>query len=1006
MKPLYLTMSAFGSYAGKTVIDFTGQQQGIFLITGETGAGKTTIFDAITYALYNETSGGERSGNMMRSQYASPDTETYVELEFLYNGEVYHVRRNPEYKIEKTLKNGKVKEQKVAQSVELTLPDGTVYPEKKSGTDAKIVEILGLSVEQFTQIVMIAQGDFLKLLYTKTDERKQIFSKLFKTDIYWRIQENIKRRSFELDDKIAENERALAQELARIVYPKVLYQEALSEVETLDEELVDGALEEPCEQEKMQDKVELEEHIKNLPLADLVLYIHEKEKEIAATQEVQRKKVNTLTAELSRLEETNKQFVQLARLKETKELLAQKQEEERLRKAAIEAAKKAEKVLLTEQRMAEREKLLTQSDKILEELGVWLSEAAKRLTEQEMQLKEQEGSAKKQIANLQKEQLEIEKSLPSYEFLEEALQKEMAARTALKEAQVCYQRMLEQKAAGVLEMQRLKEAAEKEVKVRKDAWEAASKCAEEASHIYENMYRIFLREQAGILAQDLEEQKPCPVCGSLVHPSPATLSKEAVSEQEVRAAKEAREAAEQKRDFCYQQFEAQKTIHAEASMKSDQLKKEFEREIQLTFSDYVNQNTDEIKQALLERSMLSEEEKIKLTSQYMDKKVLEEKQAQYTECEKETVRIRKGLLFASMEQAKKQMEHLKKSIEQEERAVETLTKKRDSYKEEMSIKNGRRLQEEKQKKKLERDTEKARKEYAEAILKAGFSDETEYKNALLAERSRQKLERESQEYQEKCLATDSQIASWEKALAGKEFCDTAELKEQREAAEKERRQLERCRMELNAAYTTDASVLENSGVYIEQAKQLEIENQTIKSLYKTACGKLSGSAKIDFETYIQRQYFKQIIHEANKRLLTMSGHQFMLKLKEESGVGKKSNEGLDLAVYSLVTDAERDVKTLSGGESFLAALSMALGLSDVVGRSTGAIHPDMMFIDEGFGSLDAQARTQAIEVLTQLVDDNRLVGIISHVTELKEQIDHKLVVSRSDKGSRVNWEIS
>ena len=982
MKPLYLTMSAFGSYAGKTVIDFTGQQQGIFLITGETGAGKTTIFDAITYALYNETSGGERSGNMMRSQYASPDTETYVELEFSYNNEVYHVRRNPEYKIEKTLKSGKTKEQKVAQSVELTMPDGTVYPEKKSGTDAKIVEILGLSVEQFTQIVMIAQGDFLKLLYTKTDERKQIFSKLFKTDIYWRIQENIKRRSFELDDKIAENERALAQELARIVYPKVLYQDAST------------------------DEQEIEEHIKSMTLAELVSYIHEKEKETAAAQETQRKKVNALTAELSRLEETNKQFVQLNRLKETKELLLQKQEEEMLRKASIEAAKKAEKVLLIEERMVEREKLLAQSSKVLEELELWLGDAAQKLAEQETTLKEQEANAKKQIAKLQKEHLELEKSLPSYELLEEALQKERSARAELTEAQTRYQKMLGQKAAGILEIQKEKEAAEKEVGLRKDAWKAASKLAEEASHMYENRYRIFLREQAGILAQDLKEEEPCPVCGSLSHPSPATLSKEAVSEQEVRTAKEAREMAEQKRDFCYQQFESQKTTYAEVSMKSEQLEREFEKESQIIFEDYVNQNAEMVNHALLERNRLSEAEKEKLTEQFMDKTLLDEKQAKVLECEKETARIRKDLLFTSMEQAKKQMEHLKKSIEQEERAVESLAKKRDAFKEEINTKNGRKLQEEKQKKKLERDTEKAQKEYTEAIVKAGFLDEAEYKNALLAERSRQKLERESQEYQEKCLTTDSQIASWEKALAGKEYCDTAVLKEQRETAEKERRQLERCRMELNAAYTTDVSVLENSGAYMEQAKQLETENQTVKSLYKTACGKLSGSAKIDFETYIQRQYFKQIIHEANKRLLTMSGHQFMLKLKEESGVGKKSNEGLDLAVYSLVTDTERDVKTLSGGESFLAALAMALGLSDVVGRSTGAIHPDMMFIDEGFGSLDAQARTQAIEVLTQLVDDNRLVGIISHVTELKEQIDHKLVVSRSDKGSRVNWEIS
>ena len=225
-------------------------------------------------------------------------------------------------------------------------------------------------------------------------------------------------------------------------------------------------------------------------------------------------------------------------------------------------------------------------------------------------------------------------------------------------------------------------------------------------------------------------------------------------------------------------------------------------------------------------------------------------------------------------------------------------------------------------------------------------------------------------------------------------------------AEEVRKQLERKKMQLHTAYQTNRMVLENSKDYLEKAKQLAAEDKVVKSLYRTAGGRLSGSAKMDFETYIQRQYFKQIIHAANKLLLTMSGQQFMLKLKEESDVGKRSNEGLDLSVYSLITDSERDVKTLSGGESFMAALSMALGLSDIVGRNAGGIQMDMLFIDEGFGSLDANARNQAIEVLQQLAGGKRIVGIISHVTELKEQIDHKLVVTRSDKGSRVSWETS
>ena len=202
MKPVKLILSAFGSYATKTEIDFTGADQGVFLITGDTGAGKTTIFDAITYALYDETSGGMRNGSMMRSQYADAEVKTFVEFLFEYQGERYTVRRSPEYKIKKCLKNGKEKEQKIPSSVELTFSDGTVFPEKKTQTDEKIAEITGLNVKQFTQIAMIAQGDFLKLLYTKTDERKQIFSKIFQTTLYYRIQENLKKRFFDSKEKI------------------------------------------------------------------------------------------------------------------------------------------------------------------------------------------------------------------------------------------------------------------------------------------------------------------------------------------------------------------------------------------------------------------------------------------------------------------------------------------------------------------------------------------------------------------------------------------------------------------------------------------------------------------------------------------------------------------------------------------------------------------------------------------------------------------------------------
>lgn len=750
MKPQKLIISAFGSYGSMEEIDFSKEQHGIFLITGDTGAGKTTIFDALTFALYGQTSGGERSGNMMRSQYAKAWAETHVELTFLYKEQQYKVRRNPEYQIEKILKNGTVKTQKVAQNVELTLPDGSIYPEKKAAVDKKIEEILGLSAEQFTQIVMIAQGDFLKLLYMKSDERKRIFSKLFQTDKYWKIQEQLKYRSMQLDGQMEENKRAYEQEQSRIMFPEELESEEHRSLEELNEKI----------KERKQTI----------------------EKECTQYQE----KIKMLSITLSGIEEVNRQFGQFEKLLCQYQELKEKANEEELRRERIAQAVWAAKIRIYEEKYIEAKKQQEQSKKSIERLEV------------------------------------------SVKQLEEKRER-----------------------AGIL--------------------------AEEAQEAY---YKLLLDQQAGILAMGLKEGHACPVCGSREHPA---LS--------------------------------------------------------------VKGMTMQIKE--LEEALNKEKRKL--------------------------IKSKEGL-----EQAQKELQMCKGQLKQETH----------KYAE------------------LESSSLATEKEYQKQLEKSVFTGEEAYKQAYLPERSRQKLERESSEYQKKRTLTEGQIVTWEKTLKGKEKQDTIELKQQLREMEDYAKKLERRKMTLHTAYQTNHTVLENSKNYKEKSMKLAKEDTIIKSLYRTASGKLSGSAKIDFETYIQRQYFKQIIREANKRLLTMSNQQFILKLKEENRIGKRSNEGLDLSVYSLVTDSERDVKTLSGGESFMAALAMALGLSDIVGRNAGGIRMDMMLIDEGFGSLDANSRRAAIEVLKKLSDGKRMVGIISHVTELKEQMEHKLVVTRSDKGSKVKWEIT
>ena len=928
MKPLKLTMSAFGSYAGKNVIDFTGQQQGIFLITGDTGAGKTTIFDAITYALYNQTSGGERNGNMMRSQYARPETETYVELEFLYRGQTYRVRRNPDYKITKTLKNGKIREQKVPHSVELTLPDGTVFPEKKNATDAKIIEILGLTADQFSQIVMIAQGDFLKLLYTKSDERKMIFSKLFRTDIYWKIQENLRRKSMEMDERIQENDRAFEQEKSRII--------PLPESE-------------------------------ELPLDELVERLRERLNDALKEQNLRRANVEELNKKITKYEEINKLFRSLEKIRQTGKELEARQAESKERRQQIENARKADKVLVAEQQNLRQQQEVEQSAQAIAKMTETLANDQEMFETLKTQQQEAEAKQKREAADIQKKMLALEQSFPSYEALQNARSEEQQAKKVWEDLGKISEESFHKKKAGIAALKEQQKRQEQVVEQTKKNWEQTSLSASESAKHYEHMYEAFLKEQAGILAENLSAGCPCPVCGSTVHPDPAKLSDHAVTELEVEQAKKTRAAAEEKRDLAYAAFEAEKTE-----------KQKLAQAVEKEEADFV-------------------------LAQTIAKQQRKEAEQNYVSLQKIAEQIREKLVYPSLAEAKKQYAAMQKALAAAEQEIERKRQKVSELAEAMNTLKGQKLAEEENQKTAKKLAAKTEKEYAKLLEKSGFVSEETYHLAILPERSRSKLEREEKEYESQCLRQQSEQKLLEKQVSGKTYTDTTELNEQLKAEKQALKEAEKTYMELHTAYENDRSVLQNCAVYLEKGKKLESEDQVIKSLSKTANGRLSGSAKIDFETYIQRQYFKQIIHEANKRLLTMSNHQFILKLKEEANTGRKTNEGLDLSVYSLVTDSERDVKTLSGGESFLAALAMALGLSDIVERSAGAIHPDMMFIDEGFGSLDAQSRQQAIEVLGELAGDSRMVGIISHVTELKEQIDRKLVVSRTDKGSRAVW---
>ena len=913
MRPVKLVMSAFGSYAGEAKIDFTEVPGGLFLITGDTGAGKTTIFDAITYALYDRTSGGNRDGNMMRSQYAKPETDTYVEYTFSYREKEYTIRRNPEYLRlgKRKYADGSPRYVKESPKVELILPDGSVFKGKKRETDQKITEIMGLDADQFTQIAMIAQGDFLKLLLAESKERKKIFSKIFQTKFYYRIQEELKKRAMALYVKLEHNLHETKLEMDRVEKSEGLeniWNEAAKK-EIPDGEQVLEILQMIIEQGRKSEK--------------------EKKKEVAEAQKL--------------VDIRNQQFREAELLNQL--FMSYRMIEQELEKKQTDVINGTEKLKAVEKEKQEtehqlREKIVRIQDALpiyrdLDNRKEILEKTEKEMKKNNQQLEE----AQKRIESCKNKNEENEIFLEKYKnvgiCIEECKNKKQKLQDKLRQyEEIRNQKQKTEKLRG--ECQAAKIESDKNQQLYRDALMR-----------YEEMYQHFLNEQAGILALGLKEGLPCPVCGSREHPRICSVSEQAPSQLEVEEAKKKREQKEKLRDEAAEKF-------------------------QKVSSRY--QAAEEVYQTLLK----SVEDIEKEAEDKEELKELGRKIGKLSEIAE---------LSEKLKEEQERIKRMRKELEETEASLQQkVTKLQIEY-------AGQKAEYDIRREKLPFET------YAEAEKKLHqMKDKVD-----LAAAKYEAAQREVREYLNVQKELEGRKTTLSEQLEGKEQANLDEIREKQAEAMK---QLE----EANGQYMAWHNQNERNVESRERLKKLFSKDQDLQKQYeivsnlnKTANGNLSGSVKMDFETYIQRQYFKQIIRAANKRLVRMTNGEFILQCKDVEKLGSQGQAGLDLDVYHMATDTVRDVKTLSGGESFMASLAMALGLSDIVQNTAGAIHLETMFVDEGFGSLDDVARDQAIRVLTDLADQNRLVGIISHVNELKEQIDRKLLVTKTENGSIVRW---
>lgn len=913
MRPIKLIMSAFGPYAGRTEIDLDKLgSRGLYLITGDTGAGKTTIFDAVTYALYGAASGMNRETSMLRSKYAEAGAPTEVELYFTYGEKEYYIKRNPEYERPKSRGDGMTVEKARA---ELHLPEGKIITGQKD-VDRAVVEIMGIDREQFSRIAMIAQGDFLKLLTATTDERKRIFQKLFKTHRYSELQDRLKRESLKLGNEYETLSGSIRQYINGII---------CNEDDVLSIQI-----------NKVKNK--------ELPVSEIFLLLEQ----LIKNDEVAEKEYDEKVKKADEgIEQITKILTKVQTLRAAKISLENAQKE--LKKSEVLKKELTEKLKDEENKKGEADKIIRQIaeiDTVLPEYDELDSKRkeyekiGKIINNTEKTLKTKEKQRAESADKIEKLEYEI-KSLENVGSDKARLE---AAQTELVNNRTSLDNLCRELGElGVLET---------ELQKAQEDYLAKSKKSEELKTAYDTLNKSYLDEQAGILADTLSEGCPCPVCGSLSHPNPAQKSAHAPTKSELEKSKRAAEKAQAEANSASSEAGRIKGAVTEKKIAAEKLVKNLLGEI---LWEDVGEQTEKSKDAVnteLEnlKNELSEIEKAEKRKAEIDKLIPEEKENE--------------------RKAAGEIEKLKEALAKEKTNLENLDRRIKELSAKLIYEN----------KSTAADAKEELKSKAEAL-----------------EKSRRKAKEEFDACDKNIAAVKSRIEENQKLLADSDEADTAEEEAKQEELKKEKERLTRTQKGIHARNAANKSAYENIKLKFSEIKETEEKWTWVKALSDTANGNISGKEKVMLETYIQMTYFDRIINRANTRLMIMTGGQYELK-RSRAADNNRSQSGLELNVTDHYNGTERSVKTLSGGESFKASLALALGMSDEIQSSAGGIKLDTMFIDEGFGSLDDESLAQAMQALSGLTEGNKLIGIISHVGELKNRIDKQLVVTKEKTG--------
>ena len=1069
MRPISLTMQAFGSYGKETVIDFTKPVQNLFLITGDTGAGKTTIFDAMVFALYGEASSDAnvKNGVALQSQFADLSVEPFVRLTFEEKGEQYVVRRAP--KRRRPAKRKGAKEQEDPERIELTLPDGSVYPERD--VNEKIAQIVGLTKHQFTKIAMLAQGEFVNVLREATKDKKEIFRKLFGTKIFSDVIDELKNR---LDSKKGENDTLLSvcKEHVTRVEVESADDETTARLRELRQAIL-GAKKWPAAEieEFMKllkgycDRLETEEAKREteyqtakdaneaagqaVARAENIITAYEQleeaEKELKACQEdeenIKRDKELALRIEKAyEIKSVWELFDQAERNadqaeKELKSLIEKAPEDKRASERAD-----AELAALHEERDISTRELAGLTERVNAALATF-KELASAQTDLETKETTATGSAsaaakargeleefERQLEERRKKEKELEDAPAKLEAVKAESQKADALSDCVSEA--------ENAQTALAKQRREVEKAEAELKDAHTQWSAANAAADGA-------FRVYLSAQAGLIADQLKDGEPCPVCGSCEHPAPCALAEEnkGLTWEYVQSLRqtesERRGVASQKSERCAVAKNLLKERESAVATQIDNLRAAVGACLpNLADKDYT---IDDVKAACQEwkteigkkESDLTDEcsqlTEIRKSYEGVDGRRIELKSA-VDGADEESKRANGQLIaarakveelkkrqneFASEQAAKEALELVKFANADVEKRYQEALAKSTAAKQTLSETNAKIDGiKETRKPKLEKEREERRKNYQKALAEKGILEET-WKRAVgeyAKEKAQELRDSVDKRAQKRALAQGRRDAA-KSVIGDNPRPNIEELRERQRVAEEASAAAEKRRQAASNLAGGNASAYAMLVKKMEERGSLSEEYSRIESLYTKLSGKTTGAGKstgerMDVETFVQRYYLGMALYSANKRFSKMSGGQYELRLRKlDQQSGGAKDRGLDLMVYSNVTGKSREASTLSGGESFIAALALAMGMADQIQEKSSAINLDVMFIDEGFGSLDDHSRAQAVGALKQIADGSKLIGVISHVNELKREIDSQLVVTKGTDGSHAEWRL-